>query len=154
VNRGRFRYAFEPVLLTRRWALDALLRTLAEHDAQIRTLAIAAAALQARYAQAAIVWNGGTGEVDAQPVQRFAMNVCYLVDLARQLREHAECMTALNVARDEVISSVVQARRALDAAEQHRAQMKGQFVQLRMSADFKLADDQWNAQQGAVIHGY
>ncbi len=154
MNRRRFRYALEPVLLTRRWALDALLLTLSEHNAQARALDTAGAALRERHLAARLAWREVAGAAGAQPVQRFAMNLRYLADLAEQQRAHALKMQSLAQARDEVASHVVRAQRALEAAEEHRANAEVQFVQQLRCADFKLADDQWNTlQKGAEGHG-
>ncbi|WP_426104797.1 hypothetical protein [Massilia sp. TSP1-1-2] len=155
MKQARFRYALEPLLLTRRWKLDDLLRILAEHNAQLHSLAAEGAALQSQYAAADSLWKAVTQETSAQPVQRFAMHARHLGDLVRQLREHGARMTALAAARDDVIATVVTARRSLDAAEQHRDAMEDRFHRMRMSADFKLADDQWNTlHTGAASHGH
>lgn len=152
MSQARFRYALEPVLLSRRWALDALLRALAEHNERIESLARESAAIQGRFDATAAFWKTLVGADAAQPVQRFSMNVRYLGDLARQLREHAARAAVLATARDEVIAQVLAARRALDAAQEHRDDMEVRFVRLRTSADFKLADDQWNTLQTRAIH--
>jgi hypothetical protein len=54
-----------------------------------------------------------------------------------------------------VIAQVVSAQRALEAVERHRDEMKQEYVQKRVSADFKVADDQWNTlQTGAASNGH
>jgi hypothetical protein len=154
MSRARFRYALEPVLLTRQWALDALLRTLGEHNAAMAEQAALQAGTEADYAAATAQWLAMAGAGQAQSVQTFAISGRYLADLARQLREQGAHLAQLSAARDEVIAQVVSAQRAVEAAEQHRDHMQAQFIRKRLSADFKLADDQWNTlQTGAANNG-
>ena len=154
MRRARFRYALEPVLLTRQWALDALLLTLGEHNAAVAAQAALQAQTQARYEAAVSDWRALAATQQAQSVQTFAMNGRYLADLARQMRAEATQMDALSAARDEVVAQVVSAQRALEAVEQHRDEMRRQYLRKRVSADFKLADDQWNTlQTGAASNG-
>lgn len=154
MNGGRFKYALQPVLLTRQWALDALMLTLSEHNAALAEHAAVEAAVQASHAAASDEWRTAMAGGQAQSVQQFAMSAQYLADLGRQLREHAVRSAELTAARDEVIAQVVAARRAVEAAEEHRDEMKDQFIQKRLSADFKVADDQWNTMQtGADSNG-
>jgi hypothetical protein len=149
MSKLRFRYALEPVLLTRRWALDALMLSLADHNADIAAHAAVQATTRENYVAASAEWQAEQME----SVQPFAIRVRYLSELSRQLREQAERMTVLVEARDAVIEQVVRAQRAVEMAEQHRDEMKDQFIQQRLSADFKLADDQWNTlQTGADNH--
>jgi hypothetical protein len=155
MSRARFRYALEPVLLTRRWALDDLLLALGERNAAIAAQAKLQAKTRASYEAAADQWRAAAALQQAQSVQTFALNARYLADLARQLREQAEHMAELGTARDEVIAQVVSAQRALEAVERHRDEMKQEYVQKRVSADFKVADDQWNTlQTGAASNGH
>lgn len=155
MSRAGFRYALEPVLLTRQWALNALLLTLSEHNVAIAAQAALQAATRATYDAAAAQWRTVAATQQAQSVQTFALNGRYLGDLARQLHEQVGHMAELCAARDEVIAQVVHARRALDAVERHRDEMRQQYLQKRVSADFKLADDQWNTlQTGTASNGH
>jgi hypothetical protein len=155
MSRSRFRYPLQPVLLTRQWALDALMLTLGEHNAAIAVQAALQAATRDSYEAAADQWRAVAAAQQAQSVQTFAMNGRYLADLARQLREQAAHTAELSAARDEVIAQVVNAQRALEAVERHRDDMKQEYIQKRVSADLKVADDQWNTlQTGAASHGH
>jgi len=158
MSKMRFRYPLEPVLLTRQWALDALLQTLAEHNAGIAEHARRQAATQAAYAAASAGWQALTAAREAQSVQGFLLASRYLADVAARMRDEADEMARLAAARDEVIAQVVAARRAVEAVEQHRDDMQRAFVRQRLSADLKLADDQWNTLQtgktGAASHGH
>lgn len=147
MSRARFRYALAPVLLTRRWALDALLLTLAECNAAIATLAALQAATRASLDAASAQWRTEAATQQVQSVQIFALNTRYLADLGRQLHEQAAQMAMLDIARDGAIAEVMAGQRALEAVERHRDSMRQQHVQQRASADFKLADDQWNTRQ-------
>ncbi|MFJ1472377.1 hypothetical protein [Massilia orientalis] len=155
MSRTRFRYALQPVLLTRQWALDTLLLELDEHNAAVAAQAALQAETQARYQAAASDWRAMAATPQAQSVQTFAMNGRYLADLARQMREQAARMDELSAACDEVVAQVVRAQRALGTVERHRDDMRRQYIQKRVSADFKLADDQWNTlQTGGASHGH
>ncbi len=155
MNGARFRYALEPVLLTRRWALEALLHSLAEHNAQLADLMAQEEALKLNYRAAIACWQALTAVDEAQPGQQFGLTVRYLGELALQLRTLAGRMADLAAARDELAVRVVSAQRAVEAAEKHRGAMKDHFIRQRLSADFKLADDQWNTlQTGAASHDH
>jgi hypothetical protein len=155
MSRLRFRYALEPMLSTRRWALDALRLALTECNTQISEHAAVQADTRARYDSASAEWHAVAASGQAQPMQRFGLGVRYLGDLAMQLSEHATRTARLASARDEVIAQLVAAQHAVEAAEQHREAMKQQFVRQRASADFKLADDQWNTlHTGDANHGH
>jgi len=149
----RFRYALEPVLLTRRWDLDGLMLELGEQNAALAAHQAVIAAADARFAAASGEWRALTAGGAAHAADRFAMLTRYLGELSRQGRENAVRLTELQAARDDVAARVMAAQRAVEAAEQHRADCKALFMQERASADFKLADDQWNMlQTGAIAH--
>jgi hypothetical protein len=152
---ARFHYALEPVLLTRQWDLDALMLELAEQNAAIARQTALQDAVQASQTSAAQAWEEASSGGKAQTVDAFVIHSRYAADLARQAREHATRMDELVLRRDALIADVVQAKRGVEAAEQHRDEMKAQFVRQRLSGDFKVADDQWNTlQSGAATHDH
>lgn len=151
MSRTRFRYALEPVLLTRRWALDALLQALSQRNADIAEHAARQAATQARYEGACTDWKTMANADHEQSVLAFAISGRYLADLTRQLREQAVHMAELVSARDEVILQVMDSQRSFEAVEHHRAKAKQEFVRQCASADLKAADDQWNTLQAGEI---
>jgi len=154
MSRNRFRYALEPVLLTRQWDLDALMLALAEQNASIVQQAALQEELQGRIAAAGAAWQASTAGGKAHSVDAFVLATRYQSDLARQAREQAARMEELVQRRDELIDQVVAAKRGVEAAEQHRDEMKALFVQQRLSGDFKIADDQWNTlQTGVAVNG-
>lgn len=142
-----FRYALEPMLLTRQWELDRLRTELGElnaawtaQDGVVRTLL---ARQQASMAQ----W-GGLGD-SAQPlfVDRFVMLQRYIDDCARQARLEQQALDALAQRRDALTDALGLAQLALEAVQEHREKMQAQFMQARLSLDFKAADDQWGMAQ-------
>ena len=152
MSKSRFRYVLEPVLLTRRWALAELMAQLTEHQAQMAAQGSQIAAVQERYALASADWQNDYAGA-SHTVARFVLNARYLDDLATQRRQLELRMATLAAARADIIVRVAQAQRSLEAAEKHRGQMKERFEMERASAEFKLADDQWNAlQTGAASH--
>lgn len=149
----RFRYALEPVLLTRQWDLDALMLDLGEQNAALAAHQAVITEANACFGAASAEWRELTSGGASYAADRFALLTRYLGELARQSRENALRLTELQAARDDAAARVVTAQRAVEAAEQHRDECKAQFMQERASADFKLADDQWNTlQTGAMAH--
>lgn len=144
---GRFRYGLAPLLLTRQWDLDALLVELGEHNAALARQEQDLAALRARAGALVADWNGMTGGGKALSVERFARTTQFLSDLSRRTRDGQAELENMARARDELATRVVAAQRALEAVEEHRDEMKSKFIQLRLSGDFKIADDQWNTLQ-------
>lgn len=150
----RFRYALQPVLLTRQWNLDSLLVELGEQNAALAAQAMLEADVEALAVAADAEWHARNAGGQMQSVDQFMRASRYKDDLARQARELAARSAELAAERDALIERVVAARRAVDAAEQHRDEMRLRFVQQRLSGDFKVADDQWNTlQSGAAVNG-
>lgn len=144
---ARFRYGLAPLLLTRQWDLDALLVELGEHNAALARQQQDIAQLRAGAAALAAEWNGMNGAGKALSVERFARMTHFLSDLSRRTRDGEAALEDMVLARDELATRVVGAQRALEAVQEHRDEMKSKFVQLRLSGDFKIADDQWNTLQ-------
>ncbi|HZV66979.1 MAG TPA: hypothetical protein VFG03_18940 [Telluria sp.] len=144
MNKARFRYALEPILLTRRWELDALMLELGDSNSALARQQNALDELDERIAIAQADWLGGHGAAGALTVERFARYSRYLDDLARLRGEAQVRVETLAAERDALVERVVAAKRGVEAVEQHRDDMKAKFVQMRASGDFKLADDQWN----------
>lgn len=151
MSRARFRYQLEPILLTRQWTLDALRAELAEQNAAIVRQQESIDAVQRESDALAREWSGLAAAGQAVSVERFARTTRYLSELARRVREQDAELQRLSTARDELIDKVVMSQREVEAVEQHRDEMKQKFVQLRLSGDFKVADDQWNTLQAGII---
>ncbi len=151
MSNRRFRYVLEPVLLTRRWALSELIAALSEQQAQIAALEADLAGIRARYALASDDWQNDNARA-SHTVDRFAMHARYLGDLATQRRQLELRMATLAAARVDLIVLLAQAQRSLEAAQEHRGRMKDRFEKERASAQFKLADDQWNTLQTGLAN--
>ena len=150
MSGARFRYALEPVLLTRQWDLDAQLLALGEHNAAIASQNKLETEVKADIAQANAEYSAMAVAGQAMSAGRFMLANQYLGELARRSREIAARMAELVALRESAIEGVVLARRALDAAERHRDEMQSKFIQQRLSGEFKLADDQWNTLQSGA----
>ncbi len=142
-----FRYALEPVLLTRQWALDALLRELADCNALLAQRRAAHAAVQAQLAQASADWQRLGADGAPVSVDRYALLSRYLAERAGQGRALALAVAEQEQARDGLIAQVAAARRGVDAVQRDRERRCAQFVRAGQSAACKVADDQWNGMQ-------
>jgi hypothetical protein len=144
---ARFRYALEPVALQRQWALDALLRELDTLNAALAQRRAEHAAVLGQQQAAGQEWRAlGSGGQTVQ-VDRFALLSRYLADRRRQAAETAQAVAALEHKHDGMIEQIALAQRAVDAVEEHRGQMRKEFVRARLSGEFKSADDQWSVMQ-------
>ena len=151
MSRGaRFRYPLEPILLTRRWELDGLLAELAEHNAALAAQAGRVGQLQGELDAAAAEIKSVAASQDGLPVQRFLILSRYVGDVAQRLRGEQLELERLAGLRDAMAERVMAGRRALEAVEKHRDEMKDKFVQQRLSGDFKVADDQWSTLQAGM----
>jgi hypothetical protein len=151
MSRGqRFRYALEPVLLTRQWDLDALRQELGAQNALIAAQQQLVDQLQLLQAAAGAQWQTMAAKSEGQSVDAFVLANRYMADLALQGRELDTQMLELVQLREALITQLVQAQRAVEAAEQHRDEMETQFIQQRLSGEFKQADDLWNTLQAGV----
>jgi len=144
---ARFRYALEPIALQREWALDALLRELSDCNVELARRRADCDAEHARIAQAGQEWKALGRDGQLVQVERFALLARYLADRRQVLLELDRLQQEVQQRRDELIAGVAGARRALDAVEEHRDQMRKEFVRARLSGEFKDADDQWNVLQ-------
>jgi hypothetical protein len=148
---ARFRYALEPVALQRRWALDALLRDLGACNAELARRRGECDAVLGELALAGREWKALGGDGRTVQVDRFALLARYMADRRRQAQEMEQFIAALQQQREMLIAQVAQGQRAVDAVDEHRGQMRKQFIRDRLSGDFKLADDQWSVMQTARI---
>ena len=111
-------------------------------------------AMKDSISSASAEWSAVLGAGQGQSVDQFRIATQYMGDLSRQSRELAAKGVEMAALRDELIERVLVAQRSVEAAEQHRDDMKAEFVQQRLSGEFKIADDQWNTlQSGANSNG-
>jgi hypothetical protein len=147
MGAARFRYALEPVALQRRWALDALLRDLGDCNVALARRRAECDAVLAQLAQAGREWTamGQPGQVLL--VDRYAMLSRYMNERQREVHALELACAELARLRDGLVDQVGAARRAVDAVEEHRGEMRREFVKARLGGEFKDADDQWSVLQ-------
>ena len=143
----RFRYALEPVRLTRQWALDELLMTLAGHNAAVAQADAALQALRSELEAARQHWLASQSDGRTLALEQFALLSRYLHDGAARAVATERQLAQLQEERDATLAQVASARRALDAVEEHRDGERDAFRRARSSGDFKLADDHWSVLQ-------
>lgn len=143
----RFRYALEPLRLTRQWALDALLTTLAEQNAGVAAARTTLDTLRAELEQARQHWLASQTGGQALALEQFALLSRYLHDGATRVAGMERQLALLEQERDDTVAQVASARRALDAVEEHRDGQRDAFRRAQSSGDFKLADDHWSVLQ-------
>jgi flagellar biosynthesis chaperone FliJ len=143
-----FRYALEPLRLSRSWSVDELLAELGGHNERI---AVQRRSLEALLEQLALVrsdWMSGQTNGAPLALGRMALLSRYLHDGARRQTEMKRRLDALETERDAAAQRLVEARRALDAVEEHRDEQRLAFRRARANGDLKAADEHWN-----VLHG-
>jgi hypothetical protein len=148
---AKFKYPLAPALLSQQWAHDALLGELADQNtlvaAQEERIAVFTAALAATTAQWAALTAAGGGLA----LERLALLGRYGGDQARRLEGARAELAGLEERREALRDQVMQSRRRLDAFERHRDRLEEAFVQSRISAEFKAADDQWNTRRQEAV---
>ncbi|SDF63971.1 hypothetical protein SAMN05428966_11867 [Massilia sp. PDC64] len=144
----RFRYALEPLRLTRSWAVDELLAELAGYNERVAAQRAALDGLRAQLAQVRSDWLAGQTGGAPLRLERIALLARYLQDGGRREAEMAGSLAALETERDAVVARVAAARRALDAVEEHRGEARLAFLRARAKTDLDGADEHWS-----VLHG-
>lgn len=144
---ARFSYPLEPVVLQRRWALDALLRELSECNDVLAQRNVEREALLSQMAQTSREWKTLGSDGGSVHVERFMLLSRYMAERQRQLDHMTQVIAQLALERDQVVDKVAAGRRALDAIEDHRDEMRQLFIKSRLSDEFKNADEQWNGSQ-------
>jgi hypothetical protein len=151
---GRFRYALQPVALQRQWAVDDVQRELASANAALTPLRAACDALHAQVAHGELQWRDLGDGARLVSVDQFALVSRYLADRRARLMTARRELEQQQRECARLVEQLVAAKRGLDAVEEHKARMWTRFVQLRMSGEFKVADEQWNVlQAGMAEHG-
>lgn len=151
---ARFRYALEPVALQRQWAVDEVQRELAAANAAQTALRAACDALHAQVAQGELQWRALGDGARVVSVDQFALVSRYLADRRARLMAARRELEQQQQECERVVEQLVAAKRGLDAVQEHKARMWTRFVTLRMSGEFKVADEQWNVlQAGEAEHG-
>jgi flagellar biosynthesis chaperone FliJ len=143
-----FRYALEPLRLTRSWTVDELLAELASCNNHVAQQRGALDMLQAELAQLRSDWLAGQATGAPLALGRMALLSRYLQDGTHRQADMQRRLDLLEAERSEKAQQVVTARRALDAVEKHRDGEQLAFRRARANADLGTADDHWN-----VLHG-
>ncbi len=152
-NKRRFEYSLQPVLLTRKWDHDALLSELNEVNSLLAEKNSTLADIKKSSDLAAEDWSRLSNASHHLNVDSFTVLTRYIHDLASQRLAQELEIAAVEERRDLLISRVVASQRGVESVEQHRDQMKEDFVKLRLSGDFKEADDHWSTLQAGTEKG-
>lgn len=143
-----FRYALEPLRLTRSWALDAALAGLAAHNGRIAERRAALEQVLEQMAHARAEWLAAQATGTALALGPMALLGRFLRDGARRRLGLERELAELESERVLLAQQAEAARRALDAVDQHRDDARRAYRRARAEADLKTADDHWN-----VLHG-
>lgn len=149
---ARFRYALQPLLLTRQWELDRLRSELGELNVEWAAQHATVQSLLLRHKASMEEWAGMQGTAQILSVDKFVMQTRYIYDCGRQASTEQMVLDGLEQRREELAGRMHLAQRALDGVQEHREKMQAQYLQARTSLDFKAADDQWGMshKMGAV----
>jgi hypothetical protein len=139
-----FRYALEPVLLTRTWTLRDWQTALADCNVRLLRQEGVRAALQARHAAVIEDWDKLSASGAILSVERFSASSTYLADLQLQLDAAILAEQEIGSEQLALMQEVAHAQRALEGVEEHRDAALEEFRSQRSAAEFKAADDQWN----------
>ena len=151
MGTARFRYALEPVALQRQWALDALLRELGDCNVALAQRRAECDAVLAQLAQAGREWTAMGQPGQELLVERYALLSRYMAERQRAAQALEQACAGLARQRDELIDQVGAAQRAVDAVDEHRGEMRREFVKARLGGEFKDADDQWSVLQTGKV---
>ncbi|HEX8611921.1 MAG TPA: flagellar FliJ family protein [Telluria sp.] len=144
----RFRYALQPVLLARTWALDALKLELGERNASLGELQQQRAAIEQESAAVNQSWQQQSSVPGNFNVDGFATVIAYLGQLAGYAKRKDEQIALAARERDELIDRIVAEQRGVEAVEEHRDKMFAEFRKEENSVQFKAADDHWSTLHG------
>jgi flagellar biosynthesis chaperone FliJ len=140
----RFRYQLEPLLRLREWELQGEQAAVGDIGARQHIQQEAIDALQAKQNQATQSWETLHGADQVLSVDQLRRNTLYCADLAVRLSAEQAAMDELAQERDVLVQRMLHSQRQVDGFEDHRDQMKNDFLRARTSGEFKQADDQWN----------
>jgi predicted nucleic acid-binding Zn-ribbon protein len=153
MSSTRFRYALEPLRLARQWALDALMTDLSRLNDQIAAMLLERQEVERQIADVREQWLAAQGAGRMLASTQLELTMRYMQDAARRKAQLSDQHAALEQERDGVVQQLAEARRRLEAVDEHRAEQRQAFERSRASGDFKLADDQWSILQvRRVLH--
>jgi flagellar biosynthesis chaperone FliJ len=140
----RFRYQLETVLKMRQWELQSAQSALGEINSRQLRQQQQVEALEAREGAALAQWSALLAPGATLAVTEIARGAGYHAAMARQLETARDEAAQLDAERDAAVATLACCRRAVDGFEEHRDDMRADFMRARASADVKQADDQWN----------
>jgi flagellar export protein FliJ len=147
---ARFDYPLQPVLLTRQWQLDALMQDLSAKLGQLQEAEQEVARISTEMAQVNAAAQLEAGQI-LQP-DRLARVNRYLMQLGNLLQNQRQQVQSLQQEHGQLQQQVAEARRALDAAEQHRDEEQAKFTREQLSSQFREQDDGWSNRGARVSY--
>lgn len=144
-GKAGFKYALEPVRLTRKWSLDALLADLGSLNASLSGSKSRLSKVVDEMAAASGEWKklaSAKNGFDAANLKAMNDYIRHLSDRHTVLKEE---VAKLEEERNMLIDQVSRSKKELDAVEQHHERMQSSFLQTRLRVDLKSADHHWNA---------
>jgi flagellar export protein FliJ len=147
LNGKRFRYALEPVLLTRQWSRDALLVELGNANSAVAEQVSKLEALEKELAVAATDSKANAAASAGLSVDRLRITTTYMRDLAARRNETKQRLTELEHERDELTQQLARSQKAVEAVESHKEESKLAFRKIQAAAAIKESDDHWSMLQ-------
>ena len=144
---GRFRYALEPVLLTRLWDRDALLAELGKANGAVAEQTKKLAALENDMAAATTDWKRNAQASGGLTVDRFRIVNLYLHDLAARCEAEKRILAELEHERDALAERLSRSQKAVEAVESHKDEMRVAFRKGHAAMALKESDDHWSLLQ-------
>lgn len=141
----RFRYALEPVRLTREWDLLDCQARLAAHNVSLKACQEHLASLRASAESAMAEWNALGAADGSFTVGQMSVHGAWLGDLARQIEEQVDEEKRLLAEQDELLAAANTAQRLLDGMEEHRDEARKEFRAGCAADEFKEADERWSS---------
>jgi flagellar export protein FliJ len=137
-----FRYSLEQVLLRRRWHCEALQRELGELNACLRQCVVTLNNLEGQASEVHAAWDGLV--VLPQGAETFLRYHQFLAGLQAQTDAQWDALRDLEQRRDGLVDRLQEAERAQEGLEQHREQMKREFLMHTMRQEYSQADELWS----------
>lgn len=144
---GRFRYALEPVLLTRQWDRDALLAELGKANGAVAEQARKLAALENEMAVATADWKRNAAAAGGLTVDRLRIVNIYIHDMAARCEEEKRRLADLEHERDALAESLSRSQKAVEAVESHKDETRAAFRKVQAATAIKESDDHWSMLQ-------
>jgi flagellar export protein FliJ len=144
----RFRYALQPLLLKRRWTLEARQADLAELNGLIQRERAALDGVRAEV-------EAARGQAQQLAVQDGLLSVDVLMLASRYLAQCEQRMQAqaaqverLEDQRRALLDALYLAQRELDAMNDHRQREQAAFRQACQKEEYTELDELWNGRPG------